>query len=116
MAHPTSRRNDDIENTPRKRRGEIYVHIPERIPVVGGFEFAASGSTVILSLLAMAAFGYGFFHDQRVETEHKAMVKAQLIGICVLSLTAEEKVEYRKYGFYCWDPDVPTPFFVGRTK
>lgn len=110
------RRNDDLENAPRKRRGEMFVHVPDRVPIIGGFEFAASGSTVILSIIAAGAFGLGFLHDSKTDEAHKEMVKAQLTGTCVLTLTPEERIEYRKYGSYCWDPEAPAPYFVGRQK
>lgn len=120
---PRRRRNDDLENTPRKRKGEFYAKVPLGVPLLGGMEMAASGTTVILTLIAIAAVGLGVLHDLRSEDHMRRLeeaqykgVKAQLVNACITTLTAEQKEEYRRYGSYCWDNESPLPFFVGRTK
>lgn len=74
------RRNDDLEQTPAKRRDDIYLRLSDRVPFVGGSELSISGKHLAVVVVAVAALilalVLGFIHDSRAEDRGKLVMTA----------------------------------------
>lgn len=72
---PHQRRNDDLANTPAKRKDDLYIKLSDKVPILGGSEASISGRNALYLIIAIAAAGLAFVHDSTARAEHKALLE-----------------------------------------
>lgn len=104
----------DYDDTP-KRGDDTHIEVP-------WFKYEGSGRLLVALLMSLAMLVgsgggvlYGWYHDRNMEMQHQSLVMAidTLISVvsvqtCVLTLSNDERREFREQGKYCALPQMST--------